>query len=129
MPTVTALYTGLCILLLLFLALRVVVVRRRERIGLGTGGSRGLEQRVRAHANATEYLPVALVGLLLVELSGYPSGLVHALGLTLLVSRAAHAWGLAQSAGTSLGRFWGTFGTWLMLLVTAAALVWRGLPL
>ena len=39
MPTVTALYTGLCILLLLFLALRVVVVRRRERIGLGTGGS------------------------------------------------------------------------------------------
>jgi hypothetical protein len=35
-----------------------------------------------------------------------------------------HAVGLSGSAGVSFGRFWGTLGTWILLLVLAGQLIW-----
>lgn len=124
-PVITGLYAGLSLLLVLVLAYRIVVVRRATRTGLGTGGSRGLEQRVRAHGNAVEYLPMGLLGLMLLELTGHATWLVHALGATLVLARVLHAWGLSVSAGTSSGRFLGTLLSWLVLAAMAVLLVWR----
>ena len=124
-PLITGLYAGLSLLLVLVLAWRVVAVRRTTRTGLGAGGSTALEQRIRAHGNAVEYLPMGLLGLLLLELSGHAGAWLHALGAMLLVGRVLHAWGLSTSAGTSHGRFLGTLLTWLVLLVMALLLVWR----
>lgn len=124
-PLITGFYAGLCLLLVLVLAWRVVVVRRATRTGLGAGGSTALEQRIRAHGNAVEYLPMGLLGLLLLELTGHAGAWLHALGATLLVARVLHAWGLSTSAGTSHGRFLGTALTWLVFIVMALLLVWR----
>lgn len=110
-PTVTALYAGLCGLLLLTLAARVVARRRSAKIGLGVRDDRTLEQRVRAHGNAVEYVPIAVLLLLVAELSGLAQGWLHAAGIALVASRLAHAWGLTRSAGSSPGRVFGTLGT------------------
>lgn len=124
-PVISGLYTGLCLILVVFLSWRVAQVRLASRTGLGTGGSPLLEQRVRAHGNAVEYLPMALLGLVLLELTGHAYWLLHALGATLLAVRIAHAWGLSQSAGRSPGRLAGALGTWVVMVVIAVLLVAR----
>ena len=67
---ITMLYAGLCVLLVVFLGARVAAWRFRHKIGLGDGGDKELIKRVRAHANATEYLPLALLLLGGMELNG-----------------------------------------------------------
>ncbi|MEO8162016.1 MAG: MAPEG family protein, partial [Arenimonas sp.] len=117
---ITMLYAGLCTILVVFLALRVVQWRFRHKIGLGDGGDPQLLMRVRAHANAVENLPLALLLLGGMELNGYSPGLIHGFGATLFVSRLAHSWGLSHRSGTSRGRFLGSLFTWLLMLAMAA---------
>ena len=65
--TITALYTGLFILLLLALAANVVRNRLSGHVSLGDGGNPSLQKAVRAHGNATEYVPIVLIGLAVLE--------------------------------------------------------------
>ena len=113
---ITLLYAALCTLLILVLAGRVIAARWQHKVGLGDGGNTELNRRVRAHANAVEYVPLALILLGGMELNGYPEWLVHAFGAALVVSRLLHAWGLAVSSGTSPGRFLGTVLTLLLMI-------------
>lgn len=116
---ITMLYAGLCTILVVLLASRVVQWRFRHKIGIGDGGDPQLQMRVRAHANAIENMPLALLLLGGMELNGYPPALVHGLGATFFVSRAAHAWGLSHSSGISRGRLLGTLFSWLLMLAMA----------
>ena len=116
---ITLLYAALCTLLVLFLAGRVMAFRVKHNVGLGDGGHGELNRRVRSHANAVEYLPLALILLGGMELNGYSDAVIHAFGATLLVSRILHAWGLSRSAGTSPGRFIGTLLTLLLMIAMA----------
>lgn len=125
MPVITSIYAALATLLVILLALLVVDQRRRSAIGLGDGGDRALQQRMRVHANAVENLPLALLLLLLLELGGSDPRLLHAFGAALLVARALHAWGFLRRPGTSFGRFFGTLGTWLLMIAMATLLLWR----
>ena len=116
---ITLFYAGLCTLLVLALAGRVIARRMQAKIGLGDGGDGELNRRIRAHANAIEYRPLALLLLGGMELNGYPDLAIHAFGATLLASRVLHAWGLSRSSGRSLGRFAGTALTLLLMLAMA----------
>lgn len=116
---ITLLYAGLCTLLVVFLAVRVAQWRFRHKIGIGDGGDRELLKRVRAHANAIENMPLALILLGGMELNGYSDSLIHGFGSVLLVSRLAHAWGLSHSSGTSRGRLMGSFFTWTLMVTMA----------
>jgi uncharacterized membrane protein YecN with MAPEG domain len=116
---ITALYAGLLGLLMLTLALRVVAVRRSSSIGLGDGGDALLLSRIRIHGNATEYVPLALILMLILEINGTSATWMHGLGIALLVGRVAHAQGLTRTEGISPGRFAGMFLTWAVILVAA----------
>ncbi len=89
---VTSFYAGLCAFLFLYLAARIIGQRRARRVDMGTGGDRLLERYIRAHGNFAEYAPLGLILLGLLELQGWPSWLIHILGLALVGGRAAHAW-------------------------------------
>ncbi len=118
--SITLLYAGLSGLLLLALSFQVVGLRRKHRVGLGTGQHPDLERIMRVHGNFCEYVPLALLLLLVLELSGALSPwLLHGLGIILIVGRVLHAVGLSRSAGTSMGRFVGTLLSWLMILISA----------
>jgi len=118
-------YTGLLGLLLIALSVNVVLARRRYRVRLGVGTDEGMQQAVRVHANFTEYVPLAVVLLVLCEvLAELPTAAVHAAGIVLVTSRVLHAWGLAKSPGTTFGRFYGTAGTWLVIIGLSAWLIW-----
>ncbi len=116
---ISMMYAGLCTLLVIFLAIRVVRWRREHKIGLGHGDNIELQCRVRAHANATENMPLALILLGSLELTGFAPWMIHVLGATFLFSRIIHAWGVSHNAGYSKGRFWGMLLTWVPMIVMA----------
>ena len=118
---ITALYAGLCGLLLVALYVRVSQRRLATKIGMGTGGDAILKQRIRAHGNFIESVPIALVLLYLLEQTGVDPLYIHAFGMTLLLARIGHAQGISTTLGRSAGRFYGSIGT---LLVTAGLSIW-----
>jgi uncharacterized membrane protein YecN with MAPEG domain len=124
---VTGIYVALGALLLLALALRISLVRRSARVGIGDGGNHELVKRIRAHANAAEYLPVALLLLLLLDLGQTPPLWLHVFGVVLIVGRVLHAIGLSRTSGPSPGRFLGIVLTWGVMLVMAILLLWKAL--
>ena len=125
--TITMITAGVLALLLLFLAGYVIAGRVKFKIDLGDGGNEVMRRRMRAQANFVEYVPLALILLLLVETGSVgPRWLLIAMGAVLAVARLWHAQGLLSSSGTSVGRFMGTNLTMLMILVGAVACLGRG---
>jgi uncharacterized membrane protein YecN with MAPEG domain len=116
---ITAFYAGLLGVLILVLAFRVVAVRRSTSIGLGDGGNALLLTRIRIHGNAAEYVPLALLLMLMLEINGASAGFLHFLGLALVIGRVAHAQGLTTSNGVSPGRLVGNVLTWSVILIAA----------
>jgi uncharacterized protein len=85
-----------------------------------------LQRKVRAYGNFTEYVPLALlflVGLELMKVSGW---LLWLLGSTLTLGRIAHAWGVITTYGPSPGRAIGFFLTWFVYILGAGACIYYG---
>ncbi|MBW4443126.1 MAG: MAPEG family protein [Plectolyngbya sp. WJT66-NPBG17] len=85
-----------------------------------------LQRKVRAYGNFVEYVPLALLFILTLELMNAQSTLLWLLGSTLTISRIAHAWGLIRTYGPSPGRAIGFFLTWFAYLVGAGACLYYG---
>jgi uncharacterized protein len=123
MPAVTALYGSLNAILNITLANRVSTLRRRDKVGIGIGDSKDLELAVRIHANNAEFVPLAIVMLLLAELCGGASLWLHIAGGMLLVARIAHAVGLPRPGPNAL-RFAGTAITWTAIVALSVWVLW-----
>lgn len=118
MLSVTPVYGSLLIALIIFLAYRVTTFRRSESIALGDDqGSWAMKRAVRAHANAVENIPIALILLLILEVNQLAPWLLHVLGCIILLGRVLHAVGISKKSGPSFGRFYGTIVTWLSVLI------------
>ena len=122
---ITGLYAALCALIVLGLALRVIVLRWSTKTGLGDGGDRRLARAIRVHGNAIEYVPLALILMLVAELGGAGAAMLHGCGIALVLARIGHALGLARTAGTSAGRMLGTTVTFGVIVVLAAVAIAR----
>ena len=68
-------------------------------VGIGDGGDRDMNRAVRVHGNAAESVPVALLLLLLAELNGASSVLLHACCAVFVASRSPPPTGLNRSVG------------------------------
>lgn len=109
---------AICGLLYLVLSYRVSQGRMGAKVSLGDGGNAALQARIRAHANFSEYVPLILVLMAVIELARGAGALLWLLGLALIVSRILHAVGLGRPAPNPY-RMAGTAGTWLLLLITS----------
>ena len=98
MIAVTALYTGILALILVGLSLYVVDGRWRNKVGVGDGGNADMLKRMRAHANFIEYVPIALIGLYLLEVTRHSVYLLHVLGIALVVARLIHPIGMVRKS-------------------------------
>ena len=121
---ITALYASLLTPLFLLLAIRVIRVRRGARVAVGDGGNALLMRRMRVHANFAEYVPVALVLMALAESLGTNRWLLHGLGIALVTSRLAHAYGMSQAQERFGFRVAGMVTTFWVLGIAALACFW-----
>lgn len=93
-PATTALYAALLALLYLGLAGFVMAGRMSDNVLHGDGGDDALLKRIRSHANFSEYVPLTLILVGLLEGQGAGHGLVQGLLLALLVGRILHPVGM-----------------------------------
>ncbi|MBM3568873.1 MAG: glutathione S-transferase [Alphaproteobacteria bacterium] len=124
---ITSLYAGLLGALLVGLAALVSRQRLKGRPTDETSND-ALNRAVRVHGNATEYVPIALILLGLLEANGAPADWLHVLGGGLFLARIGHAWGLSRHSGRSPGRFVGTVVTWSAILFAALWLIQLAWP-
>jgi uncharacterized membrane protein YecN with MAPEG domain len=122
-PTITALYGSLNAVLNIALALRVSNLRRKHRVSVGQGESKELLVAIRVHGNNAEFVPLAIMMLLLAELCGGSSLWLHMIGGSLLVARVGHAVGMGKKA-PNVPRFSGSAITWTGIVVTALYTLW-----
>ena len=87
---VTLLFAAIFGILHVIFTLRVGGYRFRSGISLGDGGDKELLNRIRAHGNFTENVPIALLLLLLNDLNGLADGTLMLLGSILLAARLVH---------------------------------------
>ena len=119
---IAGVYIAVHILLLIYLAFRVAGKRGKDKISVGTGGDADMELRMRVHGNATEYIPITMIGLLAMAILGLPVWALHAVGISMIVGRLLHAIGLSKTIMSA--RVAGVLLTWLSMLGVAAALLY-----
>jgi hypothetical protein len=93
-PTVTLLYGSLSAILVGALGANLSLVRLRRGLYIGKEVDKQVQRMVRAHGNAAEWVPLLIVLLLLLELGGMRSPVLHALGGTIVAARLIHALGV-----------------------------------
>jgi len=123
---ITSIYIAVNALIMFVLAFMVV---RARRANFKSGGKLE-EQRdnwIRAHANNTEYVPMALLLMVGIEFAGGATWLLHGLGVVLTLSRIVHGYGRGTADGANPGRMYGILGTWIVFLVGILALLYYAL--
>src|SRR5258705_3971017 len=100
----TALYIVLNAAIMVALAANVIRMRYRTRTRPGDTASPEMMGAIRAHGNNTEYVPIALILLLLAHGLGGGLLLIHSIGLPLTAGRVLHATGfLIRGQKTATG--------------------------
>lgn len=88
---ITAIYTAALGLLAVGLGFATVIMRAKSGVSWGDGGNFALQKAIRAHGNLTEYMPVFLVILLLLENTDMSANWLHGLGAVFLAGRLVSA--------------------------------------
>lgn len=117
--TVTPIYAAILALLMVGLSVRVILRRGAAGISVGDGGDKELLKRIRVQANCSEYGPMGVILLLVVELSGATVLTLHELGLMLVAGRVMHAVGMSTTPQISALRIMGMGLTFTMLVLSA----------
>jgi uncharacterized protein len=128
LPLVTATYLAIPALLYAGLGLQVVRLRRKNRIAFGDGGNISLRSAIRAHAHFAEYVPIIVLMVAMLEMSGSAATPVHILMGALLIARVLHLFGIYAKPGTlqfSIGRVGGTSITTLVMIASAMLILLR----
>lgn len=121
---ITALYAGLLALWSGVLSLQVGLARNRKNISILYDDDMELAEKIRRHANFTEYVPLALVLIVCLELNGASAGVLHGLGGVLLVARILHPFGVHHATMSHPLRAAGAAGTTLVTVVAALLAIW-----
>lgn len=121
--------SGLLVILYFLLAFNVSWMRGRTRIGVGTNDdpSGPLNKAIRAHGNASEYLPLFVALFLYFSLVG-ASRWVAWVAVAVTACRFAHALGMYLSADLNRAqpfRFIGALGTYAGGVALGVALLLR----
>ncbi|MEI9992345.1 MAG: MAPEG family protein [Rhizomicrobium sp.] len=122
-----AFYAAINALIMLVLGLLVSRARMKTRTEIGDSDDPRLLGPLRAHANNTETVPMAII--LLILLLGLQANvwIIHAVGGTLTLGRLLHAFGISRNVGASAPRLLGMILTWISYIVAIAVTLWLAL--
>lgn len=130
---ITGLYGGLLALIGIALAMRVGAVRVEADVSIGDGDNVRLIQAIRRHANWTEYVPVAVILMALLEANGANALALHVSGILLVIFRILHPLGIVlNEEGTDFRkvvpfekrRLIGSFGTDVVCIALGLYSIW-----
>lgn len=94
-----------------WLSWRVAQVRSAHKIWVGDGGNQSVIARMRAHSNFTEYAPIILILIALLEMARGTELWLWVVAALFIVARVCHGFGMD---GWKLGRMIGAGVTGLL---------------
>jgi uncharacterized protein len=121
---IVPLYASILALLFVVLSVRTLRLRRRLRIAIGDAGNEEMLRAMRVHSNFAEYVPLSLLLIYFVEVSGANLLLVHLLAMCLLTGRISHAFGVSQTKENYRFRVFGMTMTFTTLVAASAYLMY-----
>ncbi len=125
---IVAIYTALNALLLLILSYNVGRHRARtDSLEPGAIGDAVLVRAIRAHGNAAEYMPLAIIMILILTLLPSPIYLLHGLGSGFTIGRILQAIGMVREKHPNAVRFTGNLLTGITYLLGSAACIYYAL--
>ena len=89
-----AIYVSIYAFIVIWLSLKVINNRRKFKVSIGDGGVEELQIAMAAQSNAVEYLPLSLLLMLVLELNGASTWLIHGFGVLLIAGRYFHFKGM-----------------------------------
>ena len=121
--TITPLYLAAIAILMAGLSIAVGLQRAKHSVALGAGGVAPLFLAQRRFGNLTEYAPMILLLMAVMEMRGFSAPWLHAYGGTFLVLRVLHPIALNDAMEAplwrKLGRGIAAAGTALLLVIGA----------
>jgi hypothetical protein len=126
MVMTTALYAGILALISIVLGFLAGSMRGRLQIPFGDGGNKELMVAIRRHANFTEFVPLIVVMMAMIELNGMGKLWLHVIGATIVVARVLHPLGLSPGQMSSPLRAIGAMLTALTTVTCGLILIWQG---
>ena len=126
-PTVVPTYAAVLVLIFVLLSVRVIQMRAFAKIGLGHGNNPVMERRIRVHGNFAEYVPLALLLLLCMELQSQSRILIHVLCIALIAARVVHAIGVTPVKENFPMRVASVLTTFAVLVVASVMLLYVAL--
>ncbi len=121
---ITALYAGILAIYSIWLSSRAGLMRGKTGISILHGDNMELAEKMRRHGNFTEYVPIVLILIGVLELNGGSAIFLHSLGAALVIARVAHAKGLYHDNISHPLRAVGAAGTALITVVAGIAAIW-----
>jgi uncharacterized membrane protein YecN with MAPEG domain len=97
--TITALTAAALALLLVILAVNTIRMRMRHKVAYGDAGQHDLTSAIRAHGNLTEYAPIGLILIGLLEVDGANRTALAATAAGFVLARVLNAAGLYNAPG------------------------------
>jgi uncharacterized protein len=120
---ITLLFTGALAIIQCVLTALVIARRLQAKVSLLDGGDKPLTNRMRAHGNFTETVPIAIIMMAFLEMRGIPSVWLWVIGTSLTFGRVLHAVGL-MTRKPSWGRPIGMGLTVAVISLQGVACVW-----
>ncbi|SOH94440.1 hypothetical protein SAMN06273572_104139 [Monaibacterium marinum] len=122
-----ALYAAFNTFILIWLAVNVMKRRGAGKVSVGDGGYAPLIRAIRGQANFVEYVPMALIMLMIMALQGAPAMAIHIAGIVLTIGRLLHAMHFIAEDAPGWQRMVGTLATLIVLVFTAIGLIGHAL--
>jgi len=120
---ITPYYAAVLALLFIILSVRTIKSRREHKVAIGDGGEKSILRASRVHANFSEYVPLTLLLIAMLEIQSYSDWIIHGLCIALLAARIAHAYGVSQSNENFKFRIFGTATTINIIAICAFLLL------
>lgn len=121
----TALYAIPLTLTLVVLGVRVSILRGKTGISILHGDNMRLAERMRAHGNFAESVPLSLILMGVAEMLGASDFALHSIGVLLVVSRLLHVYGLNHENPAAPLRVLGGVGSDIVQLTLVALIAWQ----
>jgi uncharacterized membrane protein YecN with MAPEG domain len=125
MLSITAAYAAILALIIVALGINVTVHRVKLKVSLGDGGNPEMLRMIRLHANAVEYLPMAIVLMIAYEINGGWHSALHIIGIALVAGRLLQTWAMWSTEVAGPARGTGQTLTWLSIVALAILNLWK----
>ena len=129
LPLITLLIAICLTGIYLVLSAHVIRTRRNEQASVTSVPSEPLQRAIRAHSNFMEYTPIFLILLMLLELSDSYLWWISGLGISFIIGRLSHAYGILIGETGSPPAFGGRVRGMILTLSTLGAAALSGLIL